>query len=94
MPTVGLARALDGHAFPLDEASAKSMWLEPWRELARTITFNAQHIFVSRRLVRLLRGKGRLSEKDIDSALRDVRLALLEVTVAPQHHFFQQEKQQ
>jgi signal recognition particle subunit SRP54 len=28
-----------------------------------------------------LRGKGRLSEKDIDSALREVRLALLEADV-------------
>ena len=45
----------------LDEESAKSMWLEPWRELARTITFNAKHVFVSRRLVRVLRGKGRLA---------------------------------
>ncbi len=45
----------------LDEASAKSMRLEPWRELARTITFNAKHVFVSRRLVRVLRGKGRLA---------------------------------
>jgi len=45
----------------LDETSAKSMWLEPWRELARTITFNAKHVFVSRRLVRVLKGKGRLA---------------------------------
>ncbi|MBL8579339.1 MAG: AMP-binding protein [Mesorhizobium sp.] len=45
----------------LDEDSAKSIWLEPWRELARTITFNAQHVFVSRRLVRVLKGKGRLA---------------------------------
>ncbi len=45
----------------LDEESAKSMWLEPWRELARTITFNAKHVFVSRRLVRGLKGKGRLA---------------------------------
>jgi acyl-[acyl-carrier-protein]-phospholipid O-acyltransferase / long-chain-fatty-acid--[acyl-carrier-protein] ligase len=45
----------------LDEHSAKSMWLEPWRELARTIAFNAEHVFVSRRLVRHLRGKGRLA---------------------------------
>ncbi|HJQ91939.1 MAG TPA: signal recognition particle receptor subunit alpha, partial [Acidimicrobiia bacterium] len=28
-----------------------------------------------------LRGKGRLSEKDIDAALREVRLALLEADV-------------
>jgi acyl-[acyl-carrier-protein]-phospholipid O-acyltransferase / long-chain-fatty-acid--[acyl-carrier-protein] ligase len=45
----------------LDEYSAKSMWLEPWRELARTIAFNAEHVFVSRRLVRHLRGRGRLA---------------------------------
>ena len=45
----------------LDEASARSMRLEPWRELARTIAFNAEHLFISRRLVRHLRGKGRLA---------------------------------
>ncbi|MDR7031815.1 AMP-binding protein [Mesorhizobium sp. BE184] len=45
----------------LDERSARSMMLEPWRELARTIAFNAEHVFVSRRLVRTLRGKGRLA---------------------------------
>ncbi len=45
----------------LDERSARSPWLEPWRELARTIAFNAEHVFVSRRLVRVLKGKGRLA---------------------------------
>ncbi|WP_159590705.1 2-acyl-glycerophospho-ethanolamine acyltransferase [Chelativorans xinjiangense] len=45
----------------LDEASARSWWLDPWRALARTIAFNARHIFVSRRLVRRLRGNGRLA---------------------------------
>lgn len=45
----------------LDERSARSMWLEPWREMARTIAFNARHVFVSRRLVRVLRGNGRLA---------------------------------
>ncbi len=45
----------------LDERSARSMMLEPWRELARTIAFNAEHVFVSRRLVRVLRGRGRLA---------------------------------
>lgn len=44
----------------LDEEAARSIWLEPWRDLARTITFNPKHIFVSRRLVRILRGGGRL----------------------------------
>lgn len=45
----------------LDERSARSPRLEPWRELARTIAFNAEHVFVSRRLVRHLKGKGRLA---------------------------------
>ena len=45
----------------LDEASARSMWLEPWREMARTIAFNPAHVFVSRRLVRHLKGNGRLA---------------------------------
>ncbi|THF56745.1 AMP-binding protein [Ollibium composti] len=45
----------------LDEKSAASTWLEPWRELARTIAFNAEHVFVSRRLVRVLKGRGRLA---------------------------------
>ena len=45
----------------LDEGRARSPWLEPWRELARTIAFNAEHVFVSRRLVRVLKGKGRLA---------------------------------
>lgn len=44
----------------LDPYSARALWLEPWRELARTITFNPEHVFVSRRLVRVLRGSGRL----------------------------------
>lgn len=45
----------------LDQDSATAAWLEPWRELARTIGFNAEHLFVNRRLVRHLRGKGRLA---------------------------------
>lgn len=45
----------------LDEQSARSIWLEPWRELARTIAFKAQHVFVSRRLTRRLKGNGRLA---------------------------------
>lgn len=45
----------------LDERSARSGWLEPWRELARTIAFNARHIYINRRLVRHLKGKGRLA---------------------------------
>ena len=61
----------------LDEESANSIWLEPWRELARTITFNAKHVFVSRRLVRVLRGKGRLAvylPDDVEPDTKSFRL--------------------
>lgn len=61
----------------LDEASAKAGWLEPWRELARTIAFNAEHVFVSRRLVRHLRGKGRLAvyiPEDVEPSQKSFRL--------------------
>lgn len=57
----------------LDEASARSHWLEPWRELGRTIAFNAEHVFVSRRLVRVLRGKGRLAVYIPDAVEPDVK---------------------
>lgn len=45
----------------LDEQSAVAGWLEPFRSLAPTIAFNAEHVFVSRRLVRRLKGGGRLA---------------------------------
>lgn len=45
----------------LDAGSANAAWLDPWRSLARTISFNTEHLFISRRLVRHLRGKGRLA---------------------------------
>ena len=45
----------------LDDYSANAAWLEPFRSLARTIVFNAEHVFVSRRLVRQLKGNGRLA---------------------------------
>ena len=45
----------------LDEYSARAWWMEPWRELGRTITFNPAHLFISRRLVRVLRGNGRIA---------------------------------
>jgi acyl-[acyl-carrier-protein]-phospholipid O-acyltransferase / long-chain-fatty-acid--[acyl-carrier-protein] ligase len=57
----------------LDEASAGSIWLEPWRELARTIAFKAQHVFVSRRLVRVLKGNGRLAVYFPDNVEPDVK---------------------
>lgn len=57
----------------LDEVSARSFWLEPWRELARTIAFNAEHVFVSRRLVRVLKGRGRLAVYFPDAVEPDVK---------------------
>lgn len=61
----------------LDEGSARSAWLEPWRELARTIIFNAEHVFVSRRLVRVLKRKGRIAAyvpEDVEPDVRSFRL--------------------
>ena len=45
----------------LDKRASSAYWLEPWRALARTIPFNAEHVFFSRRLVRRLKGNGRLA---------------------------------
>ncbi|KQZ94272.1 2-acyl-glycerophospho-ethanolamine acyltransferase [Mesorhizobium sp. Root157] len=60
-PALMLCLLPDNTLHILDPVSARSPWLEPWRELARTIAFNAEHVFVSRRLVRVLKGKGRLA---------------------------------
>lgn len=57
----------------LDGPSARSIWLEPWRELARCIAFNAKHVFVSRRLVRHLKGRGRLAVYFPDTVEPDAR---------------------
>ncbi|MGB3387748.1 MAG: AMP-binding protein [Pseudaminobacter sp.] len=57
----------------LDEDSARSPWLEPWRDLARTIAFNAEHVFVSRRLVRVLKGRGRLAVYLPDTIEPDIK---------------------
>jgi acyl-[acyl-carrier-protein]-phospholipid O-acyltransferase/long-chain-fatty-acid--[acyl-carrier-protein] ligase len=67
-PALMLCLLPDNTLHILDGYSARSYWLEPWREVARTIAFNASHVFVSRRLVRHLKGKGRLAVyfQDID----------------------------
>ena len=57
----------------LDEHSARTGWLEPSRELARTIAFNPKHVFVSRRLVSQLKGGGRLAVYLPDEIEPDVR---------------------
>jgi acyl-[acyl-carrier-protein]-phospholipid O-acyltransferase/long-chain-fatty-acid--[acyl-carrier-protein] ligase len=60
-PALMLSLLPDDTLHILDEYTARAVWMEPWRELARTIGFNARHVFVSRRLVRRLRAKGRLA---------------------------------
>ena len=81
-PALMLSLLPDDTLHILDEASAKSFWLEPWRELARTIAFNAEHVFVSRRLVRVLKGKGRLAVYLPDDAAPDVKALRLYRAVA------------
>jgi acyl-[acyl-carrier-protein]-phospholipid O-acyltransferase/long-chain-fatty-acid--[acyl-carrier-protein] ligase len=76
-PALMLALLPEDTLHILDEASARSAWLEPWRELARTIAFNAEHVFVSRRLVRVLKGKGRLAvylPDDVEPDVKSFRL--------------------
>lgn len=59
-PALMLGLLPDDTLHILDEYSANAAWLDPWRSLARTIAFNPEHLFISRRLVRVLRGGGRL----------------------------------
>lgn len=59
-PALMLALLPEDTLHILDNRSAAAVWLEPWRALARTIAFKPEHVFVSRRLVRVLRGGGRL----------------------------------
>jgi acyl-[acyl-carrier-protein]-phospholipid O-acyltransferase/long-chain-fatty-acid--[acyl-carrier-protein] ligase len=72
-PALMLSLLPDDTLHILDERSARSALLEPWRELARTIAFNAEHVFVSRRLVRVLKGKGRLAVYLPDAVEPDVK---------------------
>ncbi|SFT97909.1 AMP-binding protein [Mesorhizobium sp. YR577] len=76
-PALMLALLPENTLHILDERSARSHWLEPWRELGRTIAFNAEHVFVSRRLVRVLKGKGRLAvyiPADVEPDVKSFRL--------------------
>ncbi|MBN9274385.1 MAG: 2-acyl-glycerophospho-ethanolamine acyltransferase, partial [Mesorhizobium sp.] len=72
-PALMLSLLPDDTLHILDESSAKAPCLEPWRELGRTIAFNAEHVFVSRRLVRVLKGKGRLAVYLPDAVEPDVK---------------------
>ncbi len=60
-PALMLALLPEDTLHILDDRSATSSWLDPWRSLARTIAFKPEHVFVSRRLVRHLKGNGRLA---------------------------------
>ena len=76
-PALMLALLPDDTLHILDEESAESSWLEPFRTLARSIPFNASHVFVSRRLVRHLKGKGRLAvyfPQTVEPDLKSFRL--------------------
>lgn len=86
-PALMLSLLPDETLHILDEASAKAIWLEPWRELARTIAFNAEHVFVSRRLVRVLKGKGRLAvyiPAAVEPDMRSFRLYRAVIRIAMQ----------
>jgi acyl-[acyl-carrier-protein]-phospholipid O-acyltransferase/long-chain-fatty-acid--[acyl-carrier-protein] ligase len=76
-PALMLSLLPDDTLHILDEYSARAAWLEPWRDLARTMTFNASHVFVSRRLVRVLKRKGHIAvylPADIEPDTRTFRL--------------------
>lgn len=76
-PAVMVSLLPDDTLHMLDEYTARALWMEPWRDIGRTIAFNARHVFVSRRLVRLLRGRGRLAvyiPDDVEPEQRQFRL--------------------
>lgn len=81
-PALMLALLPDDTLHILDPFSATSPWLEPFRSLARTIAFNTEHVFVSRRLVRVLKGKGRLAVYIPDNVEPDTRAFRLYRAVA------------
>ncbi|GHC68887.1 AMP-binding protein [Limoniibacter endophyticus] len=60
-PAIMLSLLPEDTLHMLDPYTAEADWLSPYRGLARTIAFNSDHVFVSRRLTRHLRGKGRLA---------------------------------
>jgi len=81
-PALMLALLPDNTLHILDDYSASAAWLEPFRSLARTIAFKAEHVFVSRRLVRVLRGNGRLAVYFPDAVEPDAKAFRLYRAVA------------
>ncbi len=76
-PALMLSLLPDDTLHILDAYSATVAWLEPWRAMARTIAFNAEHVFVSRRLVQVLKRKGRIAvyiPENVEPDMRAFRL--------------------
>jgi acyl-[acyl-carrier-protein]-phospholipid O-acyltransferase / long-chain-fatty-acid--[acyl-carrier-protein] ligase len=76
-PAIMLAMLPDSALHVLDDHAATSIWMEPFRALGRTIRFNPEHIFFSRRLIRMLRGGAQLVvylPENVDPSSRDFRL--------------------
>jgi len=72
-PALMLSLLPDDTLHILDPDSAATAWLEPWRALGRTIVFKAEHVFVSRRLVQILKRKGRIAVYLPDEVEPDTR---------------------
>lgn len=86
-PALMLALLPDDTLHILDQSSAQAAWLEPWRELARTIAFNAEHVFVSRRLVQVLKRRGRIAvylPENVEPDIRAFRLYRAVARIAAQ----------
>jgi acyl-[acyl-carrier-protein]-phospholipid O-acyltransferase / long-chain-fatty-acid--[acyl-carrier-protein] ligase len=81
-PALMLALLPEDTLHILDAYSAEAAWLEPYRNLARTIAFKAEQIFVSRRLVRVLKGNGRLAVYIPDAIEPDAKTFRLHRAVA------------
>ncbi len=61
----------------LNPATTSSHWLDPYKALARTVSFNAEHVFINRRLKRQLQRKGRIAvylPPDVEPDKKTMRL--------------------
>ncbi|MCC0031365.1 MAG: AMP-binding protein [Brucellaceae bacterium] len=58
---LALALLPDDTLHILDPEMSREAWLGSYKSLARTLDFNAEHLFVARRLRRVLKRKGRLA---------------------------------
>jgi acyl-[acyl-carrier-protein]-phospholipid O-acyltransferase / long-chain-fatty-acid--[acyl-carrier-protein] ligase len=81
-PALMLALLPEDTLHILDEYSANAAWLEAFRNLGRTIGFKAEQFFVNRRLVRQLKGNGRLAVYIPDAVEPDAKAFRLYRAVA------------